>query len=260
MRPHAASGSRTPAAERTTEVDPRRSRRACRTCPRVAELAAAGIRCRCSSPRSTGRSSCSRDRRAGIELHAGAWCDAWPAAEGGPPTTNCAHPPRGRKARAPVRARSSCRHWPGSRQRRDDRRPAGNRRAHIGTSWSARRCSPGLRPRSRRCARRWIAAAPRLRMIVGPGLRHHDARRIAKVIERHGERFCRGCSPTSSAPRRSAEEFAPRLMPSVSPPRKPARRRRHRHPSRRVVARHGRHRSALGPADHAVDRRGAKAT
>ena len=71
-----------------------------------------------------------------------------------------------------------------------------------GISWSARRCSSGSTKRSRPCAAPWSAAAPGPAdaMILGIGSDITDMRRIAKVIERHGERFLdRVFTPTERA-------------------------------------------------------------
>ena len=103
------------------------------------------------------------------------------------------------------------------------------------------------------------------RMIIGIGSDLIDIQRVAKVIERHGDRFLDRIfteAERASANRRSQEREngggdlcqAVRrqggLFQGVG----------NRNPPRRLVARHGRREPAGWPADHAADRRGAGPT
>ena len=62
-------------------------------------------------------------------------------------------------------------------------------------------------------------------MILGIGSDITDVRRIAKVIERHGDRSSIASSRRSSAPRPTSGAIASRPTPNALPPRKPAPRR-----------------------------------
>ena len=114
------------------------------------------------------------------------------------------------------------------------------------------------------CAPRWIAAARsgadvhEPAMILGIGSDITDIRRIAKVIERHGERFLeRIFTDDRARARRAPEEPRRDLRQALRRQGGLRQGARHRHARRRVVARHGRGQSAVGAADHAAHRRGA---
>ena len=90
-------------------------------------------------------------------------------------------------------------------------------------------------------------------MIIGIGSDLIDIRRVAKVIERHGERFLDRIF--TEAERAKADRREPlgvgRSQGSLFQGA------RHRDPARGLVARHGGYQPAGGTADHGTDRRGA---
>ena len=97
-------------------------------------------------------------------------------------------------------------------------------------------------------------------MILGIGSDITDIRRIEKVIERHGERFlARIFTDIERAKRRAPREPRRDLCQALRRQGGLRQGARHRHPPRRVVARHGRGQPAVGPADHGADRRRAEA-
>ena len=130
-----------------------------------------------------------------------------------------------------------------------------------GTSWSARRCSSGSRRDQDHARAPWSAAAPgprQMTMILGIGSDITDVRRIAKVIERHGDRFLdRIFTPTERA--RAERQKEPRRDLRQALRRQGGLRQgaRHGHARRRLVARHGRGQPPRRAADHAADRRRA---
>src|SRR3989442_698036 len=123
-----------------------------------------------------------------------------------------AHPGRG-AARAPPRARGSCRPRPQFRDCRGDRGAAGGGRAQY-RSFPDR---PGDVFRPCRCRESDAGGdRPGSRMIIGIGSDLVDVRRIERTIERHGERFlARIFTATERAKAesrvRSAETYAKRF-------------------------------------------------
>ena len=97
-------------------------------------------------------------------------------------------------------------------------------------------------------------------MIIGLGSDMVDVRRIARSIERHGERFL-GRIFTAGRTRQGRETRQPgrNLRQAFRRQGSLLQGARHRFPQRRVLARHGRGQSALGASDHAADRRRAQA-
>ena len=197
-----------------------------------------------------------------IEIHTGAWCHA--LADGDKPHADAEwrRIREGAQLAKQPRARGPCRSWPRLRQRRDHRRAC--RRSSSSTSaifWSAKRCSSGSTKRSRPCAAPWIAAAPgpgHAAMILGIGSDITDVRRVAKVIERHGDRFLDRiftATERARAERRKnrVETYAKRFAAKEAC----AKALGTGHARRRLVARHGRGQSPERAADHATHRRGA---
>ena len=195
-QPHAACLVPERRAERTTEGGLDVAGGRTQLAPVIAELRAAGIRVSLFIAADPAQIETAAALGAPvIEIHTGAWCHALVDGDGTRADAEWRAHPRGRAARPTPRARSPCRPRPRLRQRRDDRGAAGDRRTEH-RSFPGRR--GGVRRarsrRSRRCARamdrgRAHAGRRTIVMILGIGSDITDVRRIAKVIERHGDRF-----------------------------------------------------------------------
>jgi pyridoxine 5-phosphate synthase len=99
-------------------------------------------------------------------------------------------------------------------------------------------------------------------MIIGIGSDLIDIRRVAKVIERHGDRFLDRIftdaeRAKAGAPRQEREDGGGDLCQALRRQGGLFQGARHRNPARRLVARHGGGEPAGRPSDHAADRRGA---
>ena len=92
-------------------------------------------------------------------------------------------------------------------------------------------------------------------MILGIGSDITDVRRIAKVLERHGDRFIDRVFTPTERRRPNSGETAPRPTPSASPPRKPAPRRWEPGFAPGCGGANGRGQPAGRPADLGTDRR-----
>ncbi len=193
VRPHAACIVPERRQERTTEggLDVVRQRAALR--PVVSQMNESGIRVSLFIAADPAQiEAAAAIGTPVIEIHTGAWCDAVVAHDTAVASVEFKRIVEGATLRARPWPRSACRPRPRLRHRRADCGAAGNRRAQHrsfpdrrrGVRWPRRcDCQDARRHGPRQGPDRDQA------MILGIGSDITDVQRIAKVIERHGERF-----------------------------------------------------------------------
>jgi len=258
VRPHAACVVPERRAERTTEggLDAAGSARCCAVRWRSSGTPAFAFRCSCRGTGADRSGACGR--RAVIEIHTGAWCDTLAAGDDAAAAAEFAKITRGASLAAGAGLEVHAGHGLDFTTAEQIAALGVIAELNIGHFLIGEAVFGGLAVAVRRM-REAMERGRRARMEPDRDSRYWfdiaDVRRIADVIERHGEPFPPagvhaagtgqgGQTPESRGDVRQAIRRQGGLRQGAG----------NRAPRRRLVARHGVVQSAVRPSDHAADR------